>query len=250
MTFKHTFVNALPPLEAVRTDLGRFYKTPNGKLLPSVTTVLSETKDFKFGKILDALASGQSTKEFSPMQVKIVQGWADKHGGAHAAKHIEGVKITDNGHNLHRCLESLVLNQPVENPHPHFDLFAKVLRENVTEVFGTELGLYSEEIGIAGTTDLAARWRTVPAIIDYKTSVKRKTVSRIKDYFVQTAMYAVLFEAVYGIRIPQLVVLIGDQETNSVKPFEAPTADYIAHAAHRIKQYNQTLANQIDQLPI
>lgn len=213
-------------LECETTDNGRFYATPEGKSYPSVTTVLGKTKD-------------QSHLE----------EWAtrmDKFWGEGAAAR-ESKRTSDRGSALHLLCEKLVLNQPYnlrqEMPVP-VQLFCQlrpILLENVNNIMAVEAPLFSNYLGVAGRVDLVAEFKGRRSIIDYKSSNKVKDRDWIEDYFIQTSMYSVMFEEMTGIPIPQLVILIGNEQ--SIKPsiFVEKRDDWIYKGIERIKQYKGLL---------
>jgi len=55
---------------------------------------------------------------------------------------------------------------------------------------------------------MIAEFDGVPSIIDFKTSRKLKREDWITDYFLQTTCYSMMFEWMYKIEIPQIVVMI------------------------------------------
>lgn len=209
-------------LESETREDGRFYTTPEGNVYPSVTTVLGATKD-------------QSH----------LQKWKERLGEEAAAR--ESKRTADRGTALHLLCEKLVLNQPYdlrrEMPVP-VQLFAQlrpIIQENVDNVMGVESPLYSNYLGIAGRVDLVADWQGKASIIDYKSSNKVKRRDWIEDYFLQTSIYAVMFEELTGIPVPQLVILIGTEESTKPSVFVEKRDDWIYKAIDRINLYKKSL---------
>jgi len=62
---------------------------------------------------------------------------------------------------------------------------------------------------VAGQVDLIAEYKGKLSIIDFKTSKKRKPEAWCEGYFIQESAYAFMFEERTGIRVPQLVTIIG-----------------------------------------
>jgi hypothetical protein len=209
-------------LNAVTGDDGRFYTTPEGKVYPSVTTVLGKTKDQTH-----------------------LQEWRDRLGEEAAAR--ESKRTADRGTALHLLCEKLVLNQPYdlrkEMPVPVqlFTQLRPILIENVNNIMGVESPLYSDYLGVAGRVDLIAKFRGRNSIIDYKSSNKVKQRDWIEDYFIQTSMYSVMFEERTGIPIPQLVILIGTEESTKASIFIEKRDDWINKAIDRIDAYKKSL---------
>lgn len=209
-------------LESETREDGRFYTTPDGKVLPSVTTVLGATKD-------------QSH----------LQKWRERLGEEAAAR--ESKRTADRGTALHLLCEKLILNQPYdlrkEMPVPVqlFSQLRPILQENVNNIMAVEAPLYSNYLGIAGRVDLVAEYQGKTSIIDYKSSNKVKQRDWIEDYFLQTSIYAVMFEELTGIPVPQLVILIGNEESTKGSIFIEKRNDWIYKAIDRIDQYKNSL---------
>jgi hypothetical protein len=209
-------------LESETREDGRFYTTPQGTVYPSVTTVLGATKD-------------QSH----------LQKWKERLGEEAAAR--ESKRTADRGTALHLLCEKLVLNQPYdlrrEMPVPVqlFSQLRPVIQKNVNNIMGVESPLYSHFLGIAGRVDLVADWQGKTSIIDYKSSNKVKRRDWIEDYFLQTSIYAVMFEELTGIPVPQLVILIGTEESNTPSVFVERRNDWIYKAMDRINLYKKSL---------
>lgn len=209
-------------LESETREDGRFYTTPQGIVYPSVTTVLGATKD-------------QSH----------LQAWRERLGEEAAAR--ESKRTADRGTALHLLCEKLVLNQPYdlrkEMPVPVqlFSQLRPIIQENVNNIRGVESPLYSNFLGIAGRVDLVADWQGKASIIDYKSSNKVKRRDWIEDYFLQTSIYAVMFEELTGIPVPQLVILIGTEESTKPSVFVEKRDDWIYKAMDRINLYKKSL---------
>ena len=198
-------------LERVDTLEGRRYVTPTGHALPSVTTILSATQ--------------------SKEKTEILENWRDAVG-AEKAKEITS-EAANRGTRMHSYLEKYVLESALPkcgtNPYAQIShsmaltVIEKGLK-NVTEYWGSEVGLYYPEI-YAGTTDLVGCWKGVPAILDFKQSNKIKTKDQIEDYFCQLVMYGLAHNKVYGTNINTGVILmcVKPQVDARLKIVEPPT---------------------------
>jgi genome maintenance exonuclease 1 len=185
------FIHNLKHLHSLNredTEGGRFYVLPDGKRVPSVTTVLGFFKK-------DSL-----------------KAWREKVGEEEANRISK--KASTRGTKLHAVCEDYVGNKPIDFKNLDIgtlDLFSSIvdiLDETIDDVHGIETPLYSQHLGIAGTVDLVARFKGKRSIIDYKTSNKPKKREWIEDYFMQCACYAVMFEELTGIPVPQIVIII------------------------------------------
>ena len=167
----------------------RLYLTPDGESLPSVTTVLSKTKD----------KSG-------------LDRWRKRVGEKTAEKIIaDSSRI---GTALHLFIEHYV------NEHAYKDLtevgvqaekMAQVIIDeglkDINEVWGSEDHLYLPG-KYAGTTDMVGLYKGRPAIIDFKQTNKPKKREWIQDYLMQLAAYAHAHNHLFNTEIDQGVILM------------------------------------------
>jgi genome maintenance exonuclease 1 len=195
--FKHSLVEPFT-LSQQTIDGKRFYVLPEGIKLKSVTTVLSEKTD--------------KTALFE---------WRKRVGNEEANK--ISVQAGRRGTSVHGIAERYVLNE--ENYYKkevpaNIDSFKKIkpiIDKNVDNIYGIELALFSKTLKAAGKTDLVAHYNGVPSIIDFKTSLKLKKEEWIENYFLQSTTYSMMFESLYKIQIPQIVIIIAvDHESPQV----------------------------------
>lgn len=205
MTFVHDF---LPTFELPRIDKedGRYYQLPDGEHVPSVTTVLS----------------------------KLDKGWLakwKKRVGEDKANRIS-TQAKNRGTAIHALCEKYLLNDPdprqgsmpfnwaqFKEIRPHLD-------SHVSTIRGIEHRLFSKQLHAAGTTDLLCDWKGMPAIVDFKTSKYPKKEEDIWSYFVQLTAYAVMTEELYGIKVPQIVIVMV-VDHNPVQIFEKSADAYL-----------------------
>ena len=188
--FNLNLIENLPKLEQINSEHGRTYKTPEGNLYPSVTTVL--------GKMLDKSA---------------IEAWKQRLGEQEANR--QSKYAADRGTVVHHLCEDLLLNRPVSLkgimpiPLSLYKQFERTLVKNVDNIRGSELFLYSDKFKVAGSTDLIADWNGSTSIIDFKTSGKFKKKEWIESYFLQCALYSFMLWERTGVICKQLVVIIG-----------------------------------------
>ena len=177
-------------MEAVTTDDGRVYQTPDGKKYPSITTVLSS-----YNK-------------------KALFEWRARVGEEEANRIAR--KASNRGTKLHTVCENYLLGEisqmKMQSMMPDTkELFMQLrpfIDESVGRVFGIEQPLFSHELKIAGRCDCIAEWNGELAIIDYKSASREKTEDGILNYFMQCTAYAEMFEERTGMPINQIVVAI------------------------------------------
>jgi genome maintenance exonuclease 1 len=211
--FKHIGCDIDYDLETETINGKRFYKTPEGLLYPSVTTITSQHgKD----KILE---------------------WR-KRVGEEEANRIS-TRASNRGTKVHKICENYLNNEEDyarTNPaHIHktmpdtiamFKSLQPLLDEHVNNIHALEIPLYSHHLKVAGRVDCIAEYDGKLSIIDFKTSSKLKEESWIKGYFMQCSAYAVMYEERTGIPVSQIVIMIAvDSEHPQV--FIKKRNDYI-----------------------
>lgn len=118
---------------------------------------------------------------------------------------------------VHYMCENYILGTPEKvtdlNPDnvESFNQIKPYLDKYVGSVYGVETPLYSDYLRVAGRCDCIAEYDGRVSIIDFKTSRKPKKQEWIKNYFMQTAAYAVMFEERTGIPVDQVVILMAVQ---------------------------------------
>ena len=213
MKFKHIGCDIDYDLETETINGKRFYKTPEGLLYPSVTTITS-----------------QHGKD------KIIE-WR-KRVGEEEANRIS-TRASNRGTKVHKICENYLNNEEDyarTNPaHIHktmpdtiamFKSLQPLLDEHVNNIHALEIPLYSHHLRVAGRVDCIAEYDGKLSIIDFKTSGKLKEESWIKGYFMQCSAYAVMYEERTGIPVSQIVIMIAvDSEYPQV--FIKKRNDYI-----------------------
>ena len=177
------------PLERVDTGYGRRYIVGEGRPLPSVTTILSKTKDMTH-----------------------INEWIKNVGEAEANR--IKTEASGLGNGMHKNLENYILGAEMSGTLMAKTL-AKVIIKNglskVNEVWGTEVALYSKEL-YAGTTDLIGLWEGRPSIMDFKNSLREKQKEWIEDYMMQLCAYSLAHNEMFGTDIRQGVVMIATRD--------------------------------------
>ena len=215
--FKHDLID-LPSLVRIDGEI-RHYETPTGEKYPSVTTVLSKTKD----------------------QTHLI-AWRQRIGEEAAAK--KTAQAGRRGTATHLLCEKLVLNEPIDLSEEMpisvhlFKQLEKVLIQDVDNIRVSEGSLFSHKLKVAGSVDLVASYKGKPAIIDFKTSGKNKRKDWIEDYFLQCAMYSFMLWEMTQIYHPKLVVAIAVEEENEAQVFVEHVNDWLDKAKDRCKQYH------------
>lgn len=176
----------LTELTTENIDGKRHYVTPNGSYI-SITTLLANLS--KDG----------------------IQKWRNRVGAEEANR--ISTKASRQGNAIHALCEKYIKNEEgfLTESMPHLvEMFESILPllDRVDNVHVTEGAMYSDELGLAGRTDLIAEFDGKLAIIDYKTSRRIKTWSMCHSYFMQGAFYAHAYEERTGIPINNIVIIM------------------------------------------
>jgi genome maintenance exonuclease 1 len=196
----------------------RYYISPNGIKLPSMTTVLGH---FKKAQIIE---------------------WRNRVGSK-AADAISN-RASVRGTKFHSLLESYLKNEQ--------NIFEDVMpdmRQAFTDVQSTidkidnihyiEAPLYSEVLGVAGRTDVIGEYEQVPSIIDFKTSLREKREQWISNYFEQGTGYSLMYEELTGFQINQIVIIISVDGLDHPQVFIKDRTDYIDSLMTKIEAYRK-----------
>lgn len=172
------------PISRKSVNGERLYQTPDGKSVPSVTTILDATKD-KTGLI----------------------EWR-KRVGEERAKEIT-TEASGRGTRMHNTLEKYIDtgDWPVAGSNPYAqqaNAMAQVIRENalndIDAIYGSEVPLYMPGI-YAGTSDLICSYKGNLSIADFKQTNRPKKEEYVEDYYLQLVAYAEAHNEVFGTKI-------------------------------------------------
>lgn len=186
--FEHDLVEPIH-LDEEYIDGKRYYVLDDGTKLKSVTTVLSEKSDKTF-----------------------LENWKKRLGEEEVQKVV--TQANRRGTSVHSLAERYLLNEEnyIQNEMPvNVDTFNQLkpyLDKYIDLVYGLELPLYSKTLKTAGRTDLVAKYMGVNSIVDFKTSRKVKKEEWVQNYFTQATVYSMMFEYMYKIEIPQIVIMM------------------------------------------
>lgn len=215
--FEHVEVE-LHEMEAVTTEEGRVYKTPEGVDLPSITTVLS-------------ILSRDS-----------IEAWKKKVGVEEANKISH--RAATRGTAVHEIIEKYLDNKEdyrdgyTPDIIESFIAIKPILDGKIGRIYAQEAPLYSNHLGVAGRVDCVAEFDGKLSIIDFKTSRKTKRKNYIQNYFMQEAAYAIMWEERTRMPIVQLVTIIAvDQSEPQV--FIEHRDNWVRPLRDTIEKYNE-----------
>lgn len=215
--FKHVPVE-LTEMDAVTTDEGRKYHTPEGIDLPSITTVLSILSR-------DSIAK-----------------WRKRVGEVEANK--ISTRAANRGTAVHTICEKYLDNDPdyldgvMPNNIQTFQTMKPIMNDMIGTIYAQEAPLYSTHLGVAGRVDCVAEFNGKISIIDFKTSRKFKKRDWCHSYFMQECAYAIMWEERTGIPITQLITFIA-VDNSSPLIYVEHRDDWVNPLRDVIKQYEE-----------
>lgn len=218
--FVHCPPKVLPNLESVtQPDGKRYYVTPSGKKLPSVTTVVGA------------------------MKKQAIMEWRNRVGEAEANRISK--LATGRGNRVHLLAEKYLNNEPINWVREMPDsvaMFRTLIKpiHRINNIHYQEQALWSEKLGMAGRVDLIAEWDGVLSVIDFKTSKRVKKREDIFDYFAQCTAYSCMYEELVGKPIDQLVILMAVEDSEPLI-FVEKVGDHINTLLDHITFYRNSL---------
>ena len=157
--------------------------------LPSVTTILSRTKDQGFLK--------KWKKKVGEAQAESIKNHSSKRGTA-----------------MHKFIEAYILGKGYEDltslGQQAKGMAAKVIDTGLTpvdEYYGSEVTLYYPGL-YAGSTDLVCVHNEMDTIVDFKQANFPKRKEWINDYYMQIAAYAMAHDYIHGSSIEQGIIMV------------------------------------------
>ncbi len=184
MTFNHIEID-YPSLTREMIDGVRYYDTPDGKKLVSITSVISHYNR------------------------EVFRSWRAKVGNEEANKVTK--QATSRGTDMHTLAECYLMNRnlpPVQPLSEYLFKQAKSDLDKIENIHAIEQSLFSTELGIAGSVDCIAEYDGELAVIDFKTAKKPKPRKWIDSHFVQCAAYACMLYEMTGIMVKKFVIIM------------------------------------------
>tara|TARA_B100000212_G_scaffold156934_1_gene117894 strand:- start:9202 stop:9891 length:690 start_codon:yes stop_codon:yes gene_type:complete len=200
MTFNHIEID-YPILSREMIDGVRYYDTPNGKKLVSITSIISHYNR------------------------EVFRQWRARVGNEEANKVTK--QATSRGTDMHTCSEHYLKNLDIPEVQPLSEFLFKQAKpelDRIDNIHAQEQALFSYELGVAGSVDCIAEYTGETgepelAIIDFKTAKKPKPKEWIDSHFVQCAAYACMLYEMTGIMVKKFVIIMSC-ENGEVKVYE------------------------------
>ena len=213
--FNHVEID-YPSLSRETIDGVRYYDTPDGKKLVSITSVISHHNRDIFTK------------------------WRKRVGVDEANKITKAA--TSRGTDMHTLTENYLLNKKLPSVQPLSDFLfkqAKPTLDKIDNIHAIEQSLYSKQLGVAGTVDCIAEYEGELAVIDFKTSKKPKPEKWVEGYYIQCAAYACMLYEMTGIRVKKFVIIMSCEDGECVVYEQYDKSKYIKLLTEYIREFVQ-----------
>ena len=213
--FKHVEID-YPSLSREMIDGVRYYDTPDGKKLVSITSVISHHNRETFAK------------------------WRQRVGVEEANKITKAA--TSRGTDMHTLTEHYLLNQKLPSVQPLSEFLfkqAKPTLEKIDNIHAIEQSLFSKQLGVAGTVDCIAEYEGELAVIDFKTSKKPKPEKWVEGYYIQCAAYACMLYEMTGISVKKFVIIMSCEDGECVVYEQYDKSKYIKTLTEWLREFIQ-----------
>lgn len=223
MTFNHIEID-YPSLSREMVDGVRYYDTPNGKKLVSITSVISHYNR------------------------EIFREWRAKVGEKEANKVTK--QATSRGTDMHTLAEYYLKNSKLPSVQPLSEMLFKQAiptLNKIDNIHAQEQSLFSYELGVAGSVDCIAEYEGELAIIDFKTAKKPKPKKWVDHHFVQCAAYACMLYEMTGIMVKKFVIIMSCEDGEVVVYEEYDKRKYINLLSEYIREFVEFKLQEYDK---
>lgn len=194
------------PIQVNDPDRGRYYISPEGVEMESVTTFLGRIGDKSH-----------------------LERWKARLGEEEAER--QRTAAADRGTKFHAAMEAyLQQSEGWKNQCLQDQLWRQckpVVDQCLGTIYAQELGLFSNLLRLAGTMDLCAEWKGKLSIVDWKGSTNIKKFEYVVGYFMQTCIYSLMLQERTGLKAEQLVIVIGTEKASKPTVFVEDRKDWV-----------------------
>jgi genome maintenance exonuclease 1 len=218
--FKHDFkTHLIEQLEQQNTPDGRYYCSGDGSIkYPSITNMLSH---------------------FSNQDI---MKWRNRVGHDEANKISR--KASTRGTQFHKQCENYLLNKKVvlRNPLEQVLFINSLIELNkIDDIHLLETKLFSHHLRLAGTVDCVAKFNGKISVIDFKTSNRSKKKEWIESYLLQATAYAIMVEERTKIAVPNIVIIIAEEETMKPQIFVEKRDNFAKQLLSKRNEFEKAL---------
>jgi genome maintenance exonuclease 1 len=211
--FNHVEIE-YPSLSRQMVDGVRYYDTPDGQKLVSITSIISHYNR------------------------EIFINWRKKVGNDEANKITK--QATSRGTDMHTLAEYYLRNKDLPTVQPLSEFLFKQAKgeiDKIDNIHAIEQSLFSYELGVAGSVDCIAEYDGELAVIDFKTAKKPKPRGWVDHHFVQCAAYACMLYEMTGIMVKKFVIIMSCENGETTIYEEYDKKKYIQLLSKYIREF-------------
>ena len=211
--FNHVEIE-YPSLSRQMVDGVRYYDTPDGQKLVSITSIISHYNR------------------------EIFINWRKKVGNDEANKITK--QATSRGTDMHTLAEYYLRNKNLPTVQPLSEFLFKQAKgeiDKIDNIHAIEQSLFSYELGVAGSVDCIAEYDGELAVIDFKTAKKPKPRGWVDHHFVQCAAYACMLYEMTGIMVTKFVIIMSCENGETTIYEEYDKKKYIQLLSKYIREF-------------
>lgn len=211
--FNHVEIE-YPSLSRQMVDGVRYYDTPDGQKLVSITSIISHYNR------------------------EIFINWRKKVGNDEANKVTK--QATSRGTDMHTLAEYYLRNKDLPAVQPLSEFLFKQAKgeiDKIDNIHAIEQSLFSYELGVAGSVDCIAEYDGELAVIDFKTAKKPKPRGWVDHHFVQCAAYACMLYEMTGIMVKKFVIIMSCENGETTIYEEYDKKKYIQLLSKYIREF-------------
>jgi ATP-dependent exoDNAse (exonuclease V) beta subunit len=208
---------------------GRVYDTPEGTF-SSITTILGATANKAWlQRWIDSVGIEEANriKEAAAERGTILHNYLERFYEEYTAPTKEQARY-------------FIANSGLNNEKPFIkkmtvELMKHLLVNNFVSV-SQEFVVWDPELRVAGRCDGVGYWNGKLIILDYKTSRKKKTISQIKDYYLQATFYCTAHNKMFNDTVDRFIILMAVEDGSS-QVFTGSPKHYLPELKYRIKSF-------------
>jgi genome maintenance exonuclease 1 len=221
--FNHVEIK-YPSLSRQMIDGVRYYDTPDGQKLVSITSIISHYNR------------------------EIFINWRKKVGNDEANRVTK--QATSRGTDMHTLAEYYLRNKDLPTVQPLSEFLFKQAKgeiDKIDNIHAIEQSLFSYELGVAGSVDCIAEHDGELAVIDFKTAKKPKPREWVDHHFVQCAAYACMLYEMTGIMVKKFVIIMSCENGEITIYEEYDKKKYIQLLSKYIREFVEFKLQEYDK---
>ncbi len=210
------------------SDSERIYHTPDGDF-PSVTTILRATDDDSWLAQWRARVGAEEAERIR----RETAAWGTLvHSYLERSWNGEDVsdEISRSSHEIRTMTLGLL----------------GIMSENVSSSYMQELIVWNKDMGYAGRLDFVGEWNGVPAVIEFKTSKRKKYGRAAENCSLQASAYALAHNSLFKTDIETIVTLVAIVD-GQVQVIEEYAENFFEMLAERVDKYHQLLRESVQE---